>query len=229
METHTMKMHIHRALGSTIVLSALAGSTIVGINTAQAMAPNVSCGTVRAEDGVTAGQLNSVLTGTLRSAMTSYRVSCARAIVNTVRARGLSERAAVIAITTVIVESNIENNPNVLDHTSVGLFQQQESWGSTANRLDPAWATNAFLNHMITAFPNGSWQNEQIGTVCQAVQKSAYGSRYQPQASDAQKIVSAIGRRTADVTGDGLADILTQEPDGGVTVGVNMGNGFTNY
>ncbi|MGW0673597.1 hypothetical protein ACWD28_41945, partial [Streptomyces sp. NPDC002746] len=33
----------------------------------------------------------------------------------------------------------------------------------------------------------------------------------------------------ADVTGDGLADILTQEPDGGVTVGVNMGNGFTNY
>ncbi len=33
----------------------------------------------------------------------------------------------------------------------------------------------------------------------------------------------------ADVTGDGKADIITQEADGGVSMGVNVGNGFDNY
>ncbi|MHC3533527.1 FG-GAP-like repeat-containing protein [Streptomyces sp. DT7] len=41
--------------------------------------------------------------------------------------------------------------------------------------------------------------------------------------------ITGTAHPTADVTGDGLADLLTQESDGGVTVGVNMGNGFTNY
>ncbi|WP_345681210.1 VCBS repeat-containing protein [Yinghuangia aomiensis] len=36
-------------------------------------------------------------------------------------------------------------------------------------------------------------------------------------------------RRTSDITGDGRAEIVTQEPDGGIAMGVGDGNGFSNY
>ncbi|MYS87992.1 FG-GAP-like repeat-containing protein [Embleya scabrispora] len=44
------------------------------------------------------------------------------------------------------------------------------------------------------------------------------------------KIVDdAPARRTFDVTGDGRAEIITQESDGGVAMGVGDGNGFGDY
>ncbi|KOU29471.1 hypothetical protein ADK51_10230, partial [Streptomyces sp. WM6368] len=156
--------------------------------------------------------MNQQLTGSLRGYLTAYRVSCARAIVNAVQDRRLPERASVIAVTTAIVESLLENNPNVIDHTSVGLFQQQDWWGSTADRLNPAWATNAFINEMLKLYPNGSWQNAQIGVVAQAVQRSNFGGRYQPQAADAQKIVSALIASTPVAAGQ-VGGVSVYNPD----------------
>ncbi|MCY1143578.1 tachylectin-related carbohydrate-binding protein [Actinoplanes sp. Pm04-4] len=158
---------------------------------AAATAPCVDGGPTAA-DNAAATRLNSVLTGTLRNAMTGYRVSCARAVITAVQRRGLTERAAVIAITTTIVESTIRNTSEKLDHDSLGLFQQRDSWGTEAQRLDPAWATNAFLSNMQSRYPNGSWASAPIGEVCQAVQRSEYPARYQPEAADAQRIVDEL-------------------------------------
>ncbi|MFH7600629.1 hypothetical protein WDV06_36875, partial [Streptomyces racemochromogenes] len=180
---------------STLALTAVAATGTVTATTgpAYALLPNRSCGTITDADAAVAAQLNQQLTGSLAHAMTAYRVSCARAVVTTVRGLGLPERAAVIAVTTAIVESTLENNPNVLDHTSVGLFQQQDFWGSTQQRLDPAWSTTAFINAMQRTYPGGSWQSQDIGTVCQNVQRSAYPDRYGQQAADGQRIVAALG------------------------------------
>ncbi|MFF5446905.1 hypothetical protein [Streptomyces sp. NPDC012888] len=153
------------------------------------LAPDYSCGTVTDSDRTVAGQLSSQLTGTLHGYLTAYRVSCARAIIQTVRARDLPQRAAVIAVTTAIVETTLRNNPNMEDHDSVGLFQQRASWGSFDQRMDPTWATNAFLNPMLRV---SNWESRPIGEVCQAVQRSAYPSRYETQVADAQRIVSAL-------------------------------------
>ncbi|CAL9564812.1 hypothetical protein [Streptomyces sp. enrichment culture] len=166
--------------------------------TAVTAVPDYSCGPVHDSDQTLANQLNGTLTGTLRGYMTSYRVSCARAIVKAVRARGLSERAAVIAVTTSIVETTLRNNPNMEDHDSVGLFQQRASWGSFEERMDPAWATNAFLKAMLEV---SNWQTRPIGEVCQAVQNSAYPDRYQPQAADGARIVSALSDPGPDNVG----------------------------
>ncbi|WBB91211.1 hypothetical protein [Verrucosispora sp. WMMC514] len=143
-------------------------------------------------DSTIASQLNGQLTGTMAGAMTAYRVSCARMVVDTVRDRDLASRAAVIAITTTIVESTIQNINVELDHDSLGLFQQRASWGTAAQRLNPTWATNAFLDKMIREYPNNSWMTAQIGDVCQDVQGSKFPERYQPQAADAQRIVEAL-------------------------------------
>jgi hypothetical protein len=142
-------------------------------------------------DGDLADALNQTLTGTMDGYMSAYRVSCARIITKTVRDRGLPQRAATIAITTAIVESTLRNI-DYGDRDSVGLFQQRSFWGSTENRLNPVWSTNAFLNSMESKYPNGSWQNVAIGTVCQEVQGSAYPARYAEEAGDGQKIAQAV-------------------------------------
>ncbi|WP_433790846.1 tachylectin-related carbohydrate-binding protein [Actinoplanes sp. CA-252034] len=143
------------------------------------------------EDSRLAAALSPQLTGDLVGTVNAYQISCARAVVDTVRNGNWDRRAAVIAITTTIVESRM-NNWDGGDRDSVGLFQQRDPWGSQENRLDPAWSTNAFLAAMKRKYPNGSWKNEEIGKVCQKVQVSAFPDRYQPQAANAEKIVSAL-------------------------------------
>ncbi|WP_331743237.1 VCBS repeat-containing protein [Kitasatospora sp. NBC_01300] len=213
-----MKRTVRNALQLLAVSGVLAGATMVATSPAHATLPDVSCGTVSSADTTAAAQLNQQLTGSLRNAMNAYRMSCARAIVNTVRANGLPQQAEVIAITTAIVESTLRNNPNMEDHGSVGLFQQRASWGTTAQRLDPATTTRKFISAMLSTYPNNSWQGKPVGEVCQGVQQSAYPSLYQGQVADAQKIVNAIGQSpavpvgmtgfaSADFNGDGKTDL----------------------
>ncbi|TDC10511.1 hypothetical protein E1267_03830 [Nonomuraea longispora] len=184
-------------------------------------------------DATIASQLNGVLTGRLDGHMTAYKVSCARMVVKAVRDRGMPKRAAAIAITTTIVETNIENVSEMVDHDSLGLFQQRGSWGSAKNRLNPTWATNAFLDKMVRLYPNNSWQSAPVGEVCQAVQVSAHPDRYQPQASDGQKIVDALWTASerpnlhgADFNGDGVSDIFAT---GTGTLTVWNGKGSNNF
>ncbi|MFC5834026.1 hypothetical protein, partial [Nonomuraea insulae] len=165
-------------------------------------------------DAAIADRLNSVLTAKMDGYMNAYRVSCARMVVKAVRDRGLAPRAAVIAITTTIVEASIQNVAETVDHDSLGLFQQRATWGSVEQRLNPIWATNAFLNKMVRIYPDDSWKQEQVGDVCQAVQVSGYPERYQPEAGDAQKIVDALWGPAsvfgADFNGDGIGDIFSE-------------------
>ena len=163
-----------------------------------------------AADASLATALNTRLSAKLAGYLDAYRISCARRVVQAVQARGLHPRAATIAITTTIVETGIRNISEEVDHDSLGLFQQRASWGTASQRLDPVWATNAFLNKMISEYPNESWMTAQIGTVCQTVQVSAYPSRYQPEAGDAQIIVAALWGMTSDFDGDGDADVLAR-------------------
>ena len=109
--------------------------------------------------------------------------------------------------------------------------QQRASWGSAANRLNPIWATNAFLNKMIDVYPNDAWMGAPIGEVCQRVQISAFPGRYQPEAGDAQKIVDAVWNYAGDHTqasfsGDARTDLMVLTVGGVIGVRLNNGSGF---
>ncbi|SDH12341.1 hypothetical protein, partial [Nonomuraea jiangxiensis] len=143
-------------------------------------------------DTALANQLNGTLKAKMRGYMSAYRVSCARMVIKAVHDRGLDPRAAVIAMATTIVETSIQNISEEVDHDSLGLFQQRASWGSASQRLNPTWATNAFLDKMIRVYPNNSWRTAPVGEVAQAVQVSAYPDRYQVEAGDAQIMVNTI-------------------------------------
>jgi hypothetical protein len=175
-----------------------------------AAAATAACdpGGTNAGDTAAANALNPALTKDMRGNMSAYRASCARRVVQAVRERGLDRKAAVIAISAVIVETHLQNISEEIDHDSLGLFQQRASWGTAAQRLDPIWATNAFLSSMLSKYPNNSWMNAnsdaEIGAVCQRVQVSAFPDRYATQVSDAKIIVDYLwtvsgGRPTGHV------------------------------
>ncbi|RSN33616.1 hypothetical protein DL990_16820 [Amycolatopsis sp. WAC 01416] len=145
------------------------------------------------DDADAAKSLNQQLGTKMRGYMNPYNTSCARAIVETVQRQGLNDRAAAIAIATVIVESSIANLDGGLGD-SVGLFQQRASWGSFQQRTDPVWATGRFLAVMRQFYPNDTWNNVAIGDVAAAVQRPAakYRHRYGVEAGDAVTIVNEL-------------------------------------
>ncbi|MFI6509495.1 hypothetical protein ACIBCT_17965 [Streptosporangium sp. NPDC050855] len=167
---------------------------------------------VTADDTALAGVLNTRLTMKMRGYMDGYRVSCARAVVGAVRARGLPREAAVIAITTAVIETGVRNINREVDHDSLGVFQQRASWGTAAQRLDVAWSTGAFLDKMLRKYPDGSWRTAVVGDVCQRVQVSKYPERYQPQAADGQMIVSALWPASGVTRAEVVARAKTWKP-----------------
>lgn len=159
-----------------------------------------SCG-VEPGDADKAKELNTQLMAGLKGVMSAERVACARIIVRTTLVRDLGERAAQIAIATSIVETHLDNYTVATDHDSLGLFQQRPSagWGNKDQLTDPVYATNAFLNAMVKRYGD-SWRDRPVGEVAQGVQRSAFPSRYEPQANDGLIIARALGKPTCPNT-----------------------------
>ncbi|SDS51738.1 FG-GAP repeat domain-containing protein [Actinoplanes derwentensis] len=157
---------------------------------------------VTAADTAIADQVRPSMNGPrLGRAINGRGIACARAIVATVQDRGLGHRAAVIALTTAIAESTLNNHTVAYDHDSLGLFQQRPSqgWGRPDQLIDPVFATNAFLSSMLRKYPGDRWMSGDIGAICQRVQGSAFPLAYAPEAHDALLIVSRLwGTKTKE-------------------------------
>jgi hypothetical protein len=176
---------------------------------------------VAAADNATADRLRPLMTGRrVGRSVTGYNVSCARAVVSNVKARGLGERAAVIAVTAAITESILRNYTVAVDHDSLGLFQQRPSqgWGQPGQLVDPRYATNVFLNAMVRKHPAGGWLTGDVGQICQRVQGSKFPAAYAPEVYDASLIVAALWPLKADPAGGaatpGTASAEPKKPAG---------------
>lgn len=117
-----------------------------------------------------------------------------------------AESAAVIALMAAYQESKLRDLANLhvsgssrqpgasgsgTDHDSVGLFQQRASWGTVAQRMDPVWATTAFVTHLL-AVPGS--RSMPPGDAAQAVQGSASPDAYAQWQHAAQAWVTQIER-----------------------------------
>jgi hypothetical protein len=167
--------------------------------------PSTAChpdGTTTADKAVADGLRPSMTGNRLGRALNGYNISCARAIVRQVLRRGLPARAAVIAVTTAIAESTLHNYTLAVDHDSLGLFQQRPSqgWGRPDQLIDPAFATDAFLNKLLRSYPANSWTAGDIGQISQRVQVSKYPDAYKPEANDARLIVGQLWNRSGATT-----------------------------
>jgi murein DD-endopeptidase MepM/ murein hydrolase activator NlpD len=105
-------------------------------------------------------------------------------------------QASIIGIATGMQESTLAN----LDHgdlDSLGVFQQRASWGTTAQRQDPAYAAGKFFKKLITV---SGWQNLAITVAAQKVQVSGFPDAYAKWESLARATVAAQFTETIAVT-----------------------------
>jgi hypothetical protein len=114
----------------------------------------------------------------------------AATIADVARARGLPQRAVVIALATAQQESGLRNLPYG-DRDSLGLFQQRPSqgWGTPAEVQDPVHAAGRFYDHLVR-IPH--WQSGELTVVAQAVQRSAYPRAYQRWEPMATALATAL-------------------------------------
>jgi peptidoglycan DL-endopeptidase CwlO len=160
--------------------------------------------------------------------LTPVAATNARIVVATAENQGGSA-AAIIAVAVGIAESGLRvlgNTDGQLgsiaaqglgsDHDSIGIFQQRPSWGSVAQRLDPALSTGLFMARLIA---DNGWQSKQPWVAAQDVQVSAYdgnpraannessvyGGNYRSAVEQAQQTVAVIDKDAASLTCGGVA------------------------
>ncbi len=109
----------------------------------------------------------------------------ARAICTVARSLGASPKVLLAAYEAAIVESGVHSLPYG-DRDSIGLFQQRDSWGSYAQRMDPAWASRQFLVKAIRQ--NEPWMS--AGQLAQDVQVSAFPDRYDERRTQALALIT---------------------------------------
>ena len=114
----------------------------------------------------------------------------AAAICAVARRLGASEKVILAAYEAAIVESGVHSLPYG-DATSIGLFQQQDWWGSFAQRMDPYYASHEFLVRAIRQ--DRSWMTP--GQLAQDVQVSAYPDRYDQRRIQALSLMSTYCAR----------------------------------
>lgn len=136
-------------------------------------------------------------------------------IFNVASSRKLSPRAAAMGIATAIVESGLRNL-NSGDRDSLGLFQQRPSqgWGTPAQIMDPVYAAGKFFDALVKVV---NYDGADFGTVCQAVQRSAFPDRYGKQQAPAEAMVAAMQNTTGNadaVLNNGNSNIGTNAPGG---------------
>lgn len=112
----------------------------------------------------------------------------AQVITSVAIGRALPRRAAVIAMSTAIVESQLRNLGHG-DRDSLGLFQQRPSqgWGTPQQIMNPAQSAGKFYDHLIVL---PGWATMPAGAAAQAVQRSAFPDAYAPREPAAEALVA---------------------------------------
>ena len=109
----------------------------------------------------------------------------ARAICSVARDLGASDKVLLAAYEAAIVESGVHSLPYG-DRDSIGLFQQRDSWGTYAQRMDPAWASRQFISRAIRQ--DRPWMT--AGQLAQDVQVSAFPERYDQRRAQALSLIA---------------------------------------
>ncbi|SFE22971.1 NlpC/P60 family protein [Actinopolyspora alba] len=116
----------------------------------------------------------------------------ARTITNVVMRRRLPQRAAMIALSTAIVESRLRNLPYG-ERDSLVLFQQRpsQSWNTREQILNHVYATNTFLDHLVDL--PGCYRMPP-GVAQQKMQRSAFPERYSPYEKPTRLLMEKLWR-----------------------------------
>ncbi|WP_309065441.1 hypothetical protein [Microbacterium sp.] len=125
----------------------------------------------------------------------------AATIVRTAQGLGFARDGQIIGVMTAMGESSLRNiaygdwetsrvtNPDGSRTSSVGLFQQQEWWGTVEQRMDPATAATLFYERL-AKLPG--WQDMEPTHAINRVQINSDPEHYARFEDDAAAVVDAL-------------------------------------
>jgi cell wall-associated NlpC family hydrolase len=150
------------------------------------------------------------------------QVTNAATIIATGAQLGVPLRGWIITVATAIQESSLRNlrHGDTAGPDSLGLFQQRDSWGTQAARLNPTEATRMFYLGGDGGQPGlldiNHWQDMTLTEAAQAVQHSTHPSAYATHEADATSLAAAITGMTTDAAGlpGGFAITACAQPAG---------------
>lgn len=122
----------------------------------------------------------------------SDREQVAQAIIDEGKRRGITPNGIKAAVMTGLAESDlsvVDGGPD----TSTGPFQQQESWGSYEDRMDPTVSAGKFYDRLVEF----DYDSMDPAAAAQRVQQSAFadGSNYAVKSGEADGIIAALDSR----------------------------------
>lgn len=134
------------------------------------------------------------------------QMEVARKIIEEGLRRGLSPEAIQIALATALTESGLRSLANSSvpdsmmfpndgvgqDHDSVGPFQQRQSWGATADLMDPTKSAGKFYDQLVKV---QGWQDMSVAQAAQSVQRSAFPDAYAKYEAQAAQIFHQVSGR----------------------------------
>lgn len=125
----------------------------------------------------------------------------AATIMQTAAALGFGRDGQILGVMTAMGESSLRNidygdwetsgftNPDGSRTTSIGLFQQQEWWGSVEQRMDPATAATLFYQRL-SRVPD--WHAMDQSLAIHRVQVNLDPTYYSRYSADATAVVDAL-------------------------------------
>ena len=115
--------------------------------------------------------------------------------------RGESDKEIKSAVMAVLAETGGENLDHGMDGDNAGILQQRPNWGTVEQRMDPAYAANAYYD---TANRVQGAEGMTEAQLAQAVQRSGTedGSNYAAKEAEADaEIAASMTRSTTTQTG----------------------------
>lgn len=118
-------------------------------------------------------------------------------IVNAGAAKGLGADGQTLGVQTAIGESSLVNinygdgaiNPDGSVADSIGLFQQQSSWGTVEQRMDPTTSAGFFYDRLVAV---EGWQSMEPSIAINKVQRNADPNHYTKYRADAVAIMTYL-------------------------------------
>lgn len=129
----------------------------------------------------------------------------AETIIQAGRDAGLPQRDQTIAVMTAMGESSLRNldygdwetsgitNPDGSRTTSIGLFQQQDNWGTRDERLDPYTAATLFYRAMVARVPEPARSTLEPTLVAHRTQVNRDPQHYADYWEPAVDLVDVLG------------------------------------
>jgi hypothetical protein len=147
----------------------------------------------------------------------------AAAIMNAGAALGVNVQGQTVAVMTAMGESSLVNIEygDLAGPDSRGLFQQRDTWGTLAQRMNPVEAAGFFYQRLVKV-PN--WETLTPTAAAHAVQINADPDHYTPYYSDAQAVVAALAGGDSACAASAVTGGNAQQLAADLVVKIDAGN-----